>query len=223
MIALTAFRVAAYVRSHRVYQALLLLLIMQAIVYGSRAPVGEEAAALADGAVLVIPILAWATRSLLDTEPDQQRLMSAVTVGGRGRELAAGLLAALLTSLGFIVVSFGWALLLGVSAMPSPGVFAAVSVLHGLAVLTGLAIGALTSRVILPSPAISIMALVFGFLVMLLLSASPAYWLTVPVVPGMKAAGSAELIARLPWLGAISLAWCAIGLGGYAWLRRTRP
>jgi hypothetical protein len=185
--------------------------------------VGEEAAALADGAVLVIPILAWATRSLLDTEPDQQRLMSAVTVGGRGRELAAGLLAALLTSLVFIVVSFGWALLLGVSAMPSPGVFAAVAVLHGLAVLTGLAIGALTSRVILPSPAISIMVLVFGFLVMLLLSASPAYWLTVPVVPWMKAAGSAELIARLPWLGTVSLAWCAIGLAGYAWLRRTRP
>lgn len=223
MIALTVFRVAAYVRSHRIFQALLLMLALIAILYGSRAPKGAETEVLTDAAVLVIPILAWSSRSLLDTEPDQQRAMSAISVGGRLRELSAGLLAAFGTSLVLIALALGWGLVLGVSAVPGPEEFAAVLTLYGLATLTGVTLGALTSRAILRSPAISIMSLLLGFLVMLMLSASPLYWLTVPVITWMKSANSAELTARLPELGAISLAWCLLGLACYAWLRRTRP
>ncbi|MFD1540169.1 hypothetical protein [Nonomuraea guangzhouensis] len=223
MIALTVFRVAAYVRSHRVYQALLFLLVLVAITYGSRAPKGAETAVLADAAVLAIPILAWASRSLLDTEPDQQRALSEISVGGRLRELGAGLLAALMTSLVLVALALGWGLALGVSAVPAPGEFAGVLALYGIAALAGVVFGALTSRVILRSPAISIIALLLGFLAMLVLSASPLYWLTIPLVSWMKSANSADLTAQLPELAAISLFWCLLGLACYVWLRRTRP
>lgn len=222
MIALAAFRVAAYVRSHRVYQALLPVLIMLSIVYAGRAPRGEEAAALADSAVLIIPFLAWSARGLLDTEPDEQRVISATGVGGRGKDLAAGLLAASAVSLVFAALSLGLGLLRGLSAAPSPPVLVAAIVLHALAVLTGVTLGALTTRPILRSPAVSIMALVFGFVAMLLVSVSPLYWLTVPITTWMKAASAGTLPADLPALAAISLAWCAAGLAAYAWLRRTR-
>ncbi|WP_084965125.1 ATP-binding cassette domain-containing protein [Thermoactinospora rubra] len=194
-----------------------------AVVLATRAPLGQEAASLPDGAVLVVPVLAWAARSLLDTEPDQQRAMSAVAVGGRPREVAAGLLAALAACAAFAALALGWGLLLGLSAAPPPEVLAAATILYGLSALSGTVLGALTSRAILPSPAVSIMTLVLGYLAMLLVSASPLSWLTVPVVPWMRAASDGALAARLPLLAAVSLAWCLIGLTAYGWLRRTRP
>ncbi|MEV5897788.1 hypothetical protein [Nonomuraea fuscirosea] len=220
MIALAVFRLAAYIRSHRVHQALLLTVAMLAIVHGNRAPRGEEASVLTDGAILVLPILAWAARSLLDTEPDRQREMSAVQVGGRGREVAAGLLAAFAASAVLSALAMSWALLLGISGAPSPGLLTASVLLYALSALTGTALGALTSRAILPSPAFSIMALLLGFLAMLLLSSTSLYWVTVPLISWMKAANAGQLVARLPALASISLAWCLIGLGTYVWLRR---
>ncbi|WP_214326176.1 hypothetical protein [Nonomuraea sediminis] len=222
MIALTVFRVAAYVRSHRVYQALLPILVMLAIVYASRAPAGSEAAALTDSAVLVIPFLAWSSRGLLDTEPDQQRAISATGVGGPGKEILAGLLAAACVSTVFAALALGWGVLLGVAVSPSSAVLTAAIVLHALAVLAGVTLGALTSRAILRSPAVSIMALLIGFLVMLVVSSSPAYWLTVPITRWMKSAGLGHLPADLPLLAGISLGWCALGLAVYCTLRHTR-
>jgi hypothetical protein len=220
MIALAVFRVAAYIRSHRVYQALLLTLAVLAIVHGSRAPRGAEASVLTDGAILLIPVLAWAARSLLDTEPDRQREMSAIQAGGRGKEVAAGLVAAFAACAVFAALGLGWALLLGVSQTPHSGVLAASLLLYGVAALTGTVLGALTSRVILPSPAVSIIALLLGFLVMLLLSASSLYWLTIPLIPWMKAANDGQLLTQVPSLAAISLAWCLAGLAAYLWRRR---
>ncbi|MEV0596678.1 hypothetical protein [Nonomuraea cavernae] len=223
MIALTAFRVAAYVRSHRVYQALLPILAMLAIIYSVRAPQGEEAAALTASAVLIIPFLAWSVRSLLDTEPGRQRVISATGAGSPLREEVAGLLASLVTSLAFAALALGCGLLLGLSATPPPAVLAMAVALHGLAVLAGLALGALTSRPILPSPALSTMGLVSGYLAMLLVGSSPVYWLTVPVTAWMRAADADRLAAELPHLAAVSLGWCLVALVGYGLLRRTRP
>ncbi|WP_043634857.1 hypothetical protein [Nonomuraea candida] len=220
MIALTVFRLAAYVRSHRVYQALLLTLAMLAIVHGNRAPRGAEAGVLVDGAILLVPILAWAARSLLDTEPDRQREMSAIQVGGRGREVAAGLLAAFTACAVFATSGLLWGLLLGITGSPSPGLLSVAILLYVVAALTGTALGALTSRAIMPSPAFSIMTLLLGFLAMLLVSATSLYWLTVPLTSWMKAANSGALLAQFPQLAAISLAWCLAGLAAYVWLRR---
>jgi hypothetical protein len=62
------------------------------------------------------------------------------------------------------------------------------------------------------------MALLLGFLVMLL-SASSLYWLTVPLIAWMKAANTGHLLDRFPLLAAISFAWCLVGLGAYVWRR----
>jgi len=43
---------------------------------------------------LALPVLAWAGRQVLDAEPDEQVLLSALAVGGLVRETWAGLLAA---------------------------------------------------------------------------------------------------------------------------------
>ncbi|MFI6810797.1 hypothetical protein ACIBG7_00235 [Nonomuraea sp. NPDC050328] len=222
LMALTAFRIAAYIRSHRIYQALLPIFALLAISYATRAPAGQEASALTDSAVLVIPFLAWSARSLLDTEPDTQRILSATSVGSRSREVLSGLLAAFAVNLLFAAITLFWGLFLGLTAFPTASVLWAGVALHVLAALTGTTLGALTSRAILPSPAISIMALVLGFLAMLVLSRTALYWLTVPLTAWMKAAGTGTLVTQMPWLGALSLAWLLAGLTLYTWLRRTR-
>ncbi|SEM15385.1 hypothetical protein [Nonomuraea pusilla] len=222
MIALATFRVAAYVRSHRVHQALLLMLALLAIVYGSPAPLGEEVAVAADGAALTVPVLAWASRSLLDTEPDGQRAMSAVLVGGRVREIAAGLMAAFAACLVLAGLAACWALLLGASALPAGAALPSVLLLYVLGALTGTVLGALTSRASVASPALSIMALVLAVIVMLLVSASRVYWLTVPLLAWSRAAHDGLLLDRLPWLVLPALLWCAIGILLYARRRLRR-
>ncbi|NUR83144.1 MAG: hypothetical protein HOY71_03545, partial [Nonomuraea sp.] len=215
MIALAAFRVAAYVRSHRVYQALVPILAMLAIVYASRAPRGVEMAALTDSAVLIVPFLAWSARGVLDTEPDEQRVISATSVGGALRENAAGLLAALVTGTAFAALSLVAGFFLGLSSTPPASVTVAAVVLHVLSVVTGVTLGALTSRAILPSPAMSIMGLLLGFLFMLVVSMTPVYWLTVPLTAWMRAASAGDLPDRLPLLGGVALGWCLVGLAIY--------
>jgi hypothetical protein len=223
MIALARFKFAAYARSHRIFQAALPMLVLLSLLYATRAAPGGEAAALTDSAVTIIPVLAWAARGLLDTEPDEQRLVSATAAGGPSRESRAGLAAALLLTAVFAAVALGAGLLIGLSAAPPLPVLAAAVALHGCAVLTGTALGALTSRAILRSPAVSIMTLVLGFLAILLVSASPLAWLTVPLLAWNRAANAGELTAGLPGLLLPALAWTLIGLAVYLRLRRTRP
>ncbi|GAA0951702.1 hypothetical protein [Nonomuraea longicatena] len=223
MTALAWFRVLGYVRSHRVFQAFVPLVALLGVVYASRAPAGRELAALTDSAVLIVPLLAWSARGLLDTEPDEQRLVSATAVGGRGRELGAGLLACAVVCAVFAALSLAAGLALGVTRAPGGAELAAAVLLHALSVATGVTLGALTSRALMPSPAVSIIALIMGFVVMLLVGTTPAYWLSVPLTAWMRSAGDATLLADLPLLAAVSLIWCLAGIVLYAALRRSRP
>ena len=50
-------------------------------------------------------MLAWQTKILLDVEPDVQRRLAAVAVGGPDRELLAGLGAAFIAALPMIVIA----------------------------------------------------------------------------------------------------------------------
>jgi hypothetical protein len=223
MTALTWFRVLAYVRSHRVFQAFVPLVALLGLVYASRAPAGHELAVLTDSAVLIVPLLAWSARGLLDTEPDEQRLISATAAGGRGRELGAGLLACAAVCAVFAALSLAAGIALGVTRAPGGAELAAAVLLHVLSVATGVTLGALTSRALMPSPAVSIIALITGFVAMLLVGTTPAYWLSVPLTAWMKAAGDGTLLADLPLLAAVSLTWCLAGTALYAALRRSRP
>ncbi|WP_182877500.1 hypothetical protein [Microbispora sp. H10670] len=220
VIALARFRVAGYVASHRALQPLLALLALLAVLYATAVPTGQEIAATADSAAMLVPVLAWAARGLLDTEPDEQRAVALSAL--RTREQVSGLLAAFATLL--VLAAIAEAALLGrLTTVPTTGVLLTGVWLHLLSAAAGLALGALTSRPILRSPAVSTMALIFGYLLMLMLSLTGARWLTVPVMGWMRDAHHGVLLANPLLLTAQSVLWPAIGLAAYTWLRRTRP
>ncbi|GAA4563745.1 hypothetical protein [Planotetraspora kaengkrachanensis] len=220
MIALIRFRLAGYARSHRAIQPLIGLLPLLAILYATPIPAGEELGAMADSAGILLPVFAWAARGLLDSEPDEQRMIS-IAAHRRG-ELLSGLIAACVFDLGLTVIA-ELALLARLSADPGIGAIMVGVCLHLFSVLAGVALGALTSRPVLPSPAVSSLALILGYLAILLISASGARWLTVPVMSWMKDGHHDVLLGNLPLLAVQSLIWPLVGLAAYAWLRRTRP
>ncbi|MBX6384988.1 MAG: hypothetical protein IRZ07_18805 [Microbispora sp.] len=220
VIALARFRIAGYVASHRALQPLIALLALLAVLYATPVPAGQEIAATADSAAMLVPVLAWTARGLLDTEPDEQRVVALSALGPR--ELVGGLLAAFAALL--VPAAIAEAVLLArLSASPTLGVLLIGVWLHLLSAVAGLALGALTSRPILPSPAVSTIALILGYLSMLVISMAGARWLTVPVMGWMQDANHGVLLTRLPLLTVQSLLWPAIGLAAYTWLRRRRP
>ncbi|WP_432931250.1 hypothetical protein ACQPZZ_10910 [Microbispora sp. CA-135349] len=220
VLALARFRVAGYVASHRALQPLIGLLALLAVLYAGSIPAGQEIGATADSAAMLVPVLAWAARGLLDTEPDEQRSVALSALGPR--ELVGGLLAAFASLLALAAIAEA-ALLFRLAASPTLAVLLTGVWLHLLSATAGLALGALTSRPILPSPAVSTIALILGYLSMLVISLAGARWLTVPVMGWMRDAHHGELQANLPLLTVQSLLWPAVGLAAYTWLRRTRP
>ena len=223
MIPLIRFRLAAYTRSHRLYQPLIALFVMLAVFYAVRTPAGMEPSAYADSAGLLIVVFAWAARSLLDTEPAAQRLISLTAAGSPRREVAAGLVAALAVNLGLTLIAVLTPLAYGFAAVPDAEVIAQGLAVHLLGLLSGTALGALTSRTIFPSPAASMLALFGGYLALLLLSATPAGRMLVPVMGWMRAAGEGALARELPSLAVPAVLWPALALAVYVRLRRTRP
>ncbi|GLX07729.1 hypothetical protein [Microbispora sp. NBRC 16548] len=220
VMALARFRLAGYVASHRALQPLLALLALLAVLYAGAIPAGQEIGATADSAAMLVPVLAWAARGLLDTEPDEQRSVALSALGPR--ELMSGLLAAFASLL--VLASLAEAVLLfRLAGSPTLTVLLVGVWLHLLSATAGLVLGALTSRPILPSPAVSTIALILGYLSMLVLSMAGARWLTVPVMAWMRDAHHGVLLSGLPLITVQSLLWPAIGLAAYTWLRRTRP
>ncbi|GHH67403.1 hypothetical protein GCM10017673_14340 [Streptosporangium violaceochromogenes] len=223
MLPLVCFKLAAYTRSHRLLQPMIALFVMLVVFYSSPIPQGKELTSYGDSAGLLILVFAWAARGLLDTEPPTQRLISMTAAGRPIREIGAGLLAALAVNLGLAAIALGLPLLHGFAAMPSIGDLLRGAALHLLGLGAGTALGALTSRPIMPSPAVSLLALFGGYLAMLLISLTPVGALTVPITRWMRAANTGTLDAALIPLTAATLFWGALGTAAYVRLRRTRP
>lgn len=223
-VALVRFKLAAYVRSHLVLQPVLALLALMILLYSTRVPAGGELSAYADSAMLLTLICAWAARSLLNGEPDTQRLVSMTSAGRPHREIAAGLGAAAVVNLGLAALAVAIPLAIGFAATPGGGVLGTAVVVHLLGVSAGTALGAVTSRPLLPSPATSLLALLGGYVALVVLSVTPLAWASaVPAVLWMRAANDGELAARLPLFAAQTLVWSGVALAAYAVLRRTRP
>ncbi|GAA2860418.1 hypothetical protein GCM10010517_19050 [Streptosporangium fragile] len=223
MTHLARFKLAAYARSHRLFQPVIALFAMLLIFYSTLVPPGKELSSYADSAGLLILVFAWAARGTLDTEPPTQRLISMTAAGRPGREIGAGLLAALTVNLGLAAIAVAMPLLHGFAATPAPGDLVRGIALHALGLSVGTALGALTSRPILGSPAAAMLALFGGYVAMLLVSLTPAGPFAVPIMPWMRAANAGALDASLPALAAAALFWSAAGITLYARLRRTRP
>ncbi|MGC5012445.1 hypothetical protein ACLQ2R_16900 [Streptosporangium sp. DT93] len=223
MIHLVRFKLAAYARSHRLLQPMIGLFAMLVIFYSTLTPPGRELSAYADSAGLLILVFAWAARGLLDTEPPTQRLISMTAAGRPGREIGAGVLAALTVNLGLAAIAIGLPLVHGFAVMPAPADLAGGIALHLLGLSAGTALGALTSRPILPSPAVSMLVLFGGYVALLLISLTPVGRLAVPIMPWMRAANSGLLGTALLPISAATLFWTAAGLALYTRLRRLNP
>ncbi|MEV6980672.1 hypothetical protein AB0M95_05350 [Sphaerisporangium sp. NPDC051017] len=221
---LVRFKTAAYLRSHRIVQPFVGLLAILIILYSTRVLAGHELSSYGDSAALLVPVFAWAARGLLDTEPDVQRLISVTASGRPGREVTAGLLASAAVNAVLACLAVLAPLGIGFAVTPGGAVVAGGLALHALSLLTGTALGALSSRPILRDQATSTLVMLGAYVAMLLISLAPVTWLTVPLISWMRDAGRpAFLTSALPGLAAITLAWCALAFLAYTYLRRTRP
>ena len=231
MTALIRMRLAGFVRGGRALAPLIAGLVILGVIYGGGA--SEAASAYGYSALALFPLLAWQTKLLLDAEPDVQRKLARLTVGAR-REAVAGVAAAVL--LGFAVCAVAMFAPIPFHAIrgplpgtgePSLAAGIAVGVLaHLLAVPAGVALGALASRAVTRSVRNGVTVLVAGAVLAIVLGlrGSWAPWLVPPVMAMARDLNASTLppggtfLVLTGW----AVAWCAVALGGYGWLRRAR-
>lgn len=225
MTALVRMRLAAFVRGGRALAPGIAALAVVGVLYGGGA--SPAAPAYGFSAVAFFPVVAWATKLLLDTEPDVQRRLARVAVGER-RELTAGLLAAAL--FGLLVCAVAMVVPLGIGGIELgrslPGGLVAGLVAHLLMLPAGLALGALSSRVITRTLQTGLVTLVGGVILVIIfgLRGSIAPFL-VPPVMAMGRALNGEVLPSIATFGRLTgwaLAWCLVALAAYVHLRRRR-
>jgi hypothetical protein len=170
--------------------------------------------------------MAWQAKLVLDTEPDVQRRL-AITAVGRQREVVAGLIAASTVGLTTVVFALVVPWVIGgirTGDLPLGEGIGLGAWAHLSALVAAVGLGALASRALtrttLYGVAVlvtgSVLAIAFGF------EGSPAPWLMPPLM------ATARMLAHQPEAGTAvgltvqALAWTAVVLSGYTWLRRTR-
>jgi len=213
LIALARFQLAGYLRSLRFMQPLIpvLLIVVLVLKEWSNDPRHVDAAtgSLGDAAVLTFLIGAWAARSLLDTQPDEQRALSITAAGHPVLSAAAGLLAAYTVALclGLLLLAAPLLQCLSVGVPPTP-MLAGVG-LTALVAFSGTALGALTQRAIIPSPGYALPALLCGVTAALLLSLGPLAPLSVPMTGWLRAAhdGPSAFVQAFPGLALHLILW----------------
>ncbi|GAA3950771.1 hypothetical protein GCM10023085_36810 [Actinomadura viridis] len=224
MIALARFQLAGYVRSLRVLQPLLVVLLILSLVL-LQGPGGNArlaAGTLGDAAAFMFPVWAWTARALLDTQPDEQRSLTALAVRPRA---VAGLLAAYTANIGLGALVLAVPVVQALSAGSGAGVVLAGLGLTLLAALAATVLGAWTSRAIIPHGGVSLLALVGGVAAALLLSLGPLSWLAVPMVGWLRAAhdGPSALIGAFPGIALHLVLWSAAVGAAYLAAARSRP
>jgi len=144
VLALVRFRLRGALSARVLLAPVLALVALQVIGLAGGA---QPAAVLAATSVcLALPALAWTARQVLDAEPDDQVLLSALAVGGPVRGLLAGLLAAYTVAAPLALAAVGAALLRVDQDGVSLGVLLAGSALGLVTALAAVGIGALAAR-----------------------------------------------------------------------------
>lgn len=225
--ALARMRLEGYVRSGRVLFPALATLVVLGVAYGGGAAQAGEAYGYS--AVVLFPVLAAQTQMLLNTEPDVQRRLSVVAVGGVRREMLAGALAAVVASLSAVVVALTvpW-LLGGITGPHSPddpslaAGFAAGIWAYLLLLPPAVALGTLASRAAVGSVGFGLAVLASGCVLGYVVGVrdSAVWWLGPPLLPTARATVEGLDVAALLGYTGQSLAWTAAVAALYVWLRR---
>ncbi|WP_030164281.1 hypothetical protein [Spirillospora albida] len=228
MIALVRFLVAGYLWSARVLQPLIViaLIVVVVLLQGPGGPDAAEPAVgtLGDVAAFMFPVWAWAARGLLDTQPDEQRALSATAVGRRWVAVGAGLLAAYGVNLALGMIALLVPLLQAVLAgVPVTAVLTGCG-LSALVAAAGTLLGAWTSRAIIPNPGLSLPALLGGAVAVLLLGIGRLAWLSVPMIAWLRSAhgGPGAFVDGFPGVALHLVLWSAVVGGAYVAAARVR-
>jgi hypothetical protein len=222
--ALTRMRLVSYVAGQRAWPPWVagLALVLAAHAGGRSAP----NQAYAFSSALLFAVFGWQAKTVLDTEPDGQRLLSRAAVGSGAREVVAGLLAALAAALPVVVVAVIVPFAAGTLKIRGPvlpwlgfGLW-----IHALAVLAGIGVGALASRVVVARIGWSALILVGVPVAMLVLGSRDALAAQALVPPLISAAhlDSTSDLGGLLTTTLHAVAWAAVLLALYGGLRRTR-
>ncbi|WP_433210949.1 hypothetical protein ACQP00_49485 [Dactylosporangium sp. CS-047395] len=228
MTALIRMRLAGFVQTGRAAAPVLAALVVLSILYGGgQAQAGE---AYGVSAAILFAVLAWQTKILLDVEPDVQRRLGRVAAGGAGREIVAGLLAAVLAGLPLVLIAMVLPWLVGGVTTPKAGDPSLASGIamglwaHLLLLLPAVALGGLASRAVTVQAARGLAVLVAGivFTIVFGLKSFPVPWLAPPVmVTARDTVGAAHLPAIALATG-WGLLWTAVAAGIYGRLRVDR-
>lgn len=227
LFALVRMRLARFVRTGRALAPLLGLLLTVSVIYGGGAAQAGEAYGFS--AAVLFPLLAWQTQILLNVEPDVQRGLSIVAVGGLRREIAAGLIAAAVTACGLVAIALvmPWGLggITGPRHPGDPSLLGGVVAgawAHLLLLPPALALGALASRAAVGNAARGVAVLVGGAVLAFVLGvkSSPVPWLMPPVLPTARSTMDGLAAGALTVHTGQSILWAALAVAGYSLLRR---
>ena len=218
-------RVAGFARTRRALAPLIATLVLLAILHAGGAAPGVEA--YGTSALVLLPVLAWQAKLVLDAEPDGQRLLSSVLVGSPAREVVAGLVAALLPAVLTIGVALALPWIIGAIKSGNAAVGLAFGLwIHVLSALVGLAIGAWASRATSPDVGRATLTLVGGVVLVLALGSGavdPIGWLVPRLTSSVRAANDGSLFDVVV-LSGHALVWVGLVLAGYGRTRLTvRP
>lgn len=218
MIALIRFQLAGYLRSTRFLPSLIATFLLLFLVFGQW-PSGPDSVKLATGslgdvAAFMVPLSAWTTRSLLDTQPTVQRWITLLAVR---RSAVAGLLAAFTASIALSLLLFAAPLLQSMAVGVPFSTVAAAALLGLLACAAGTFIGAWSSRAIIPDAGASLLVLLATLTVTLLLGLGRLNFLAIPYLDWIKAAhdGPSKLQTSLPAILLHLAVWCVVVAAGY--------
>lgn len=207
MTALLRYQTALLLRSQRWLAPFLLYAVFVGVGVNAGEPV---LGALGYTVAALVPVGAWAVRICLNQEPPAARAVTAAAAGRTRAHLAAILTASAATLLvGAVAVLAVTALSDHRAVAPLPaaaeGLMAAT-----VCVLTGTAVGTLTTRPLITSRGWSLTTLLLGSLLALVTTGSPAKNAIAALITGTRTA-----TVTYPWLalaGAVALGAATVGL-----------
>lgn len=228
MTALVRFQVAGYARSLRVLHPLIVVALVVVLVL-VQGPAGPDASDLAVGtfgdvAAFMFPVWAWAARALLDTQPDEQRALTALAARRRSTPTFAGLLSAYAVNVSLGVVALVIPLFQAIQVESRGSAILAGCALNLLVVVPGTLIGAWTSRAVISDPGVSLLALLSALTAAILLGIGRFSWLSVPLIDWLRIAhdGSAEFTSHFPGVAGHLALWSALAGIAYLVIARRR-
>jgi hypothetical protein len=228
VIALARFQVEGYVRSLRVLHPLIIIALVMVLVL-LQGPGGPERTKLAIGTfgdvtAFMFPIWAWTARALLDTQPDEQRALSATAAHHRFTPTCAGLIAAYSVNLCLGVVILAIPLVQALQVGASGQAILAGCALAAPVALAGTLLGAWTSRALIPDPGVSLLVLLGGGAAVLLLGLGRLSWLSVPMIEWLRVThdGPHDFLADFPSLAVHLVLWSAVVGAAYVIAARLR-